>query len=112
MSPKGNNNDFEKRYLDSVDNGFKDLKDDIKELRGQVRSEAKTITKSVDAIDERVGKIENKVFPAQDETIKQLPPFWRDPQVIKLLTFIAVFFIIIAIIVAGLWGIALPKGLL
>lgn len=89
-------NDFEKRYFDQMEGQFK-------ELRKYIGDEFKDVKK-------RVGKLEDKVFPVQQETIQQLPPIWRDPQIIKLGTYTIIAIIILLIIYAGLKGIALPKG--
>lgn len=94
---------FEK-YLDE---NFKDIKSDIREVKNevlQVKNHAKTTN-------DRVGKLEDKVFPKPKETVQQLPPIWRDPQIIKLLTYFIIFGIVVAVIYAGLRGFALPKGI-
>lgn len=94
---------FEK-YLDE---NFKDIKSDIKEVKNevvQVKNHAKTTN-------DRIVRIEDKVFPKEKETVSQLPPIWRDPHVIKLLTYFVIFCIILLVIYAGLKGYALPKGI-
>ena len=101
-------NDFEKRYFDQMEGNFNEIKGGIRE----VKDETKSITGHVSKINKRLIKVENRVFPpAQQETVSQLPPLWRDPQVIKLLTFITVALIILLIIYAGIRGIELPKGI-
>lgn len=94
---------FEK-YLDE---NFKDIKADIKEVKDEVNQ----VKNHVKRTNDRVGKLEDKVFPKPKETVGQLPPIWRDPQIIKLVTYFVIFGIILAVIYAGLKGFSLPKGI-
>lgn len=67
----------------------------------------------LDKIDGKISKLWSTVFSTpQAQSIKDLPPVWRDPAVIKLLTYFVVFAIIVAIIIAALTGTQLPAGLL
>jgi uncharacterized membrane protein len=99
-------NDFEKRYFDQIDGGFKDIKEDIKEVRDELHAN----TTETRRISSRVTKLETRVFPGVPETMQKLPPFWRDPQIIKLFTYVTVAVVILLAIFAGLSGISLPKG--
>lgn len=100
--------DFEKRYFDALDENFKDIKDDVKE----VRDEQREILRHVQKVNGRLSKVEDKVFPAHQETIQQLPSVWRDPQVLKVLSILGVGIVLALVVFAGLRGIPLPAGLL
>lgn len=61
----------------------------------------------IDRLDRRVGKLEDEIFP---KIIKpsQLPPWYRDPAIIKLLTLVVGAVLVVLFIVAALKGIKLP----
>lgn len=100
--------DFEQRYFDQLEENAKAIRGDIASLSKEVQKVGST----TNSIDKRLIKVEDKVFPAQKETVSQLPSPWRDPQVLKLLSYIAIAIVVGLIIFAGLKGIALPKGIL
>lgn len=59
----------------------------------------------------QMAEVQDEVFP-KIKNVKQLPPFWKDPQIIKLLTYIIIALIILLSIIAGLKGINIPGSLL
>lgn len=92
------------KYLDE---NFKDIKDDIREVKVDTRE----ITRHVEKINGRLTRVESKVFP-RAETSGQLVPFYRDPQVLRLLSILAVGVVLMLVIYAGLKGISIPTGIL
>lgn len=98
-------NSFEDRFFDQLQESFKDIKDDIKELNAT----AKVNTRHLEKLNGRLAKVETEVFPVRKETVSQLPPLWRDPQVLKIITILAVAIVFLLVIYAGLKGIKLPS---
>lgn len=96
---------YEQQKDKQIADGFKDLKDDISEVKGEVKEFRKEFNG-------RIKKVERKVFPDVPQTVQQLPPFYRDPQIVKLLIYLALALLVGLIVFAGLKGIALPKGIL
>jgi len=64
--------------------------------------------KKIDRIDRRISKLENAVFPAAVPSVP-LPPWYRDTQLLKLLTLLVAALIIVLTIIASLHGIKLPS---
>lgn len=64
--------------------------------------------KKIDRIDRRTRKLENAVFPNVPQTVQQLPAWYRDPAIIKLLTFVVAGLVLLLVIIASLRGIKLP----
>lgn len=89
--------DFEGRYFDMVEASMEGMDKKIDRLDGTVTS----LTK-------KVGKLENEVFPNQPQNAKDLPKWYRDPAVIKLLTLVAGAIILITSLAAALLGKSLP----
>lgn len=94
--------DFEGRYFDQLDRRFDSVD-------ASIAHNTKATEKGFRDINSRLTKVENKVFPARRETAGSLPPVLRDPQVLKLLSSIVLFLILLAVIYAALRGIKLPS---
>lgn len=107
MAAKKQSRTFEDRFFDQLEEKFDQLKDEIK----VVGAKTDKIGKSIQRNNRRLGRVESAVFPKKKETIQQLPPIWRDAQIIKLATLTIVAVIVFLVIFAGIKGISLPKGL-
>lgn len=94
-------NDFENRYFNALDQRFDSLDKSI-------AANTKATEEGFKAVNGRLNRVEKKVFPEQPQTIQQLPPIWKNPELIKLFTYIVAFFLVAAVIYASLKGIKLP----
>jgi anti-sigma-K factor RskA len=108
MAPPRQSNDFERRYFNQIDDGFKDLKSDIEE----VRNDLKSLTAHVQKTNGRLARVESRVFPPKPETMRELPSVWRDPKILTIITLALSFCIIVAFTTAALLGVPLPRGIL
>ncbi len=100
--------DYRELYEDQKDkqisDGFDDIKGDIKEVRDELRSNTNETRK----INGRLSKVEDKVFPGKPATPDKLPPFYKDPALIKLLTLIATAIVVLLLLVASFRGVKIP----
>lgn len=102
---------YEKQKDKQIADGFADLKGDIKEVRDEVKDFRKEFNSRLKTAEGEINVLKGEIFPPKKETVGQLPPIWRDPQLVRLAIYLVIFGIIVAVIYAGLKGLNLPKGL-
>lgn len=103
----GGKNDFEDRFFTLLEGTIQGIDHKV----DQLGNDLKVNTNETRKINSRVAKLENTVFPtAPTQTVKDLPTWWRDPNIIKLLSLVFAAIIIILTLFAALKGIKLPGG--
>jgi len=97
--------DFENRFFDLLEGTI----EGIDKKTDKISDEQQRQRGMLSTVNERLGRLERKVFPKPNSTSRQdLPVWYRDPQLIKLFTYIVASFILLLIIIASLRGIKLP----
>lgn len=96
--------DFQDRFLDLLQDNFQQLKADLQDNTDKQAQLAKTINKihaEVRRTNGRVTELEKKMGQATPQTIQQLPQWYRDPQILKVLGYLALAILIGTISLAG-----------
>jgi len=103
-----NKNDFEDRFFTLLEGTIQGIDKKVDKLGSSLQDNTNETRK----INSRVAKLENTVFPSQtQQTAQDLPSWWRDPNIIKLLSLVFGAIIIILTLYAALKGIKVPGGL-
>jgi len=100
--------DFEDRFFTLLEGTIQGIDKKVDKLGSSLQDNTNETRK----INSRVAKLENTVFPSQtQQTAQDLPSWWRDPNIIKLLSLVFGAIIIILTLYAALKGIKVPGGL-
>lgn len=87
--------DFEGRFFDQLNDNFKRLEAQIGGISAELKSNTDTTEEGFKAVNSRIGDLESEVFGKRKKTtVEGLPPVWRDPQIIRLVTILAVIVLI------------------
>lgn len=97
--------DFEGRYFDLVESAMEGMDKKIDRIDAKQTS----TENNVNRLNTKVNRLENEVFPNQAKTIKDLPAWYRDPAIIKLLTLVFGAIILVVSLIGALFGKSLPS---
>lgn len=90
MSPRDRKlSDFENRFLDAIEDDIHELKELGKSLVKKLDHNTRKTEEGFKSLNGRVGKLEDEVFPVIARTAKDLPAWYRDPQVLKIIGYVA-----------------------
>lgn len=95
------------RLYDLFEDNFRFLTENLQEVQKELRSNTRKTDKGFETIDGRIQKIEDKVFPDEPTKVSELQPWYRDSKIVKLLTYVALAFLLLvgAAVGADLTGI-------
>lgn len=98
-------NDFENRFFDLLEGTI----EGIDKKTDKIASEQQEQRGMLNGVTQRLDRLERKVFPnISPANRSNLPPWYRDPQLIKLFTFVVATLFLLLVIIASLRGIKLP----
>lgn len=104
MDAKKKSGDFENRFFDLLEGTIEGIDKKVDRLS----EDTKNNTTGINKVATRIGRLENVVFPEQILSTKDLPAWYRDPAVIKLLTLVAGAVVLLISLIAALFGAKLP----
>lgn len=87
--------------LTAEDRLFKLLEDNFKELKKDLADNTKKQTAGFKHVKGRLTRLEKEVFPAVPKTTANLDPWYRDPKIIRILTFLALALLLIVAMAAN-----------
>jgi hypothetical protein len=120
MSPsKKDTSDYENRFfsllqdtIEGIDNKVDKLSTDVRDVGEAERKTSTQVFRLSDRVEAnrvRLDVLERAIPDKTVASVKELPHWWRDPSVIKLLSLVVGAIIVIVSLYAGLKGIKVPS---
>lgn len=86
---------FEERYFDQLEKSFNEANEKVDE-------NSKAMRAGFNQVNQRIGRIEKKVFAEVQPTPAQLPAFYRDPAIQRILIYIAAGIVLLLLTAKGI----------